>query len=105
MAESATRKIPKLIECRHVDFRHAHRVEDSRLVLQEGRLWVCLQIEGVGKRRFAPGDSGYAGSGAELLRRNVKRFRGGLVFKDHRLVYHSSLGLRVIKKQNIRCRQ
>ena len=26
-------------------------------------------------------------------------FRGGLVFKAHRLLYHSSLGLRVIKKK------
>ena len=30
---------------------------------------------------------------------NVKRFRGGLVFKAHRLLYHSTLGLRVIKKK------
>jgi len=29
----------------------------------------------------------------------VQRFRGGLVFKAHRLVYHSSVGLRVIKKR------
>jgi len=29
----------------------------------------------------------------------VKRFRGGLAFKAHRLVYHSALGLRVIKKR------
>jgi len=29
----------------------------------------------------------------------VKRFRGGLVFKAHRLLYHSTLGLRVIKKK------
>jgi len=29
----------------------------------------------------------------------VKRFRGGLVFKAHRLVYHSTLGLTVIKKK------
>ena len=29
----------------------------------------------------------------------MNRFRGGLVFKAHRLVYHSSLGLRVIKKK------
>ena len=28
---------------------------------------------------------------------NVQRFRGGLVFKAHRLLYHSTLGLRVIK--------
>jgi len=34
-----------------------------------------------------------------LLQRNVKRFRGGLVFKAHRLVYHTTLGLRVIKKK------
>jgi len=27
------------------------------------------------------------------------RFRGGLVFEAHRLVYHSTLGLRVIKKK------
>ena len=30
---------------------------------------------------------------------NVKRFRGGLVFKADRRVYHSSLGSRVIKKK------
>ena len=29
----------------------------------------------------------------------VKRFRGGLVFKAHRLLHHSTLGLRVIKKK------
>ena len=34
--------------------------------------------------------------------RNVKRFRGGLVFKAHRLLYHSTLGLRVIKKKKVR---
>jgi len=29
----------------------------------------------------------------------VQRFRGGLVFKAHRLLYHSTLGLRVIKQK------
>ena len=29
----------------------------------------------------------------------MKRFRGGLVFKAHRLLYHSTLGSRVIKKR------
>ena len=29
----------------------------------------------------------------------MKRFREGLVFKAHRLLYHSTLGLRVIKKK------
>jgi len=32
------------------------------------------------------------------LHRNMQRFGGGLVFKAHRLLYHSTLGLRVIKK-------
>ena len=32
---------------------------------------------------------------------NLWRFRGGLVFKAHRILYHSTLGLRVvIKKKN-----
>ena len=30
----------------------------------------------------------------------MKRFRGGLVFKAHRLSHHSTLGLRVTKKKN-----
>jgi len=34
-----------------------------------------------------------------LLRRNAKRFRGGLVFKAHRLLYHATRGLRVKKKK------
>ena len=29
----------------------------------------------------------------------MNRFRGGLVSKDHRLLYHSTLGVRVIKKK------
>ena len=35
----------------------------------------------------------------QLLGRNVKRFRGGLVFKAHRILYHSTLGSTVIKKK------
>ena len=31
----------------------------------------------------------------------MKRFRGGLVSKAHRWSYHSTLGLRVIKKKKI----
>jgi len=37
----------------------------------------------------------------ELISRNVKRFRGGLVFKAHRLVHHSIPGLRAIKKKRV----
>ena len=35
----------------------------------------------------------------QLLRRNVKRFRGWLVFKAHSLLYRSTLGSRVIQKK------
>ena len=45
------------------------------------------------------GSKSLAGNTPGLLSRNVKRFRGGLVFQAHSLVYHSTLGLRVIKKQ------
>jgi len=41
------------------------------------------------------------GLARELLHRNVQRFRGGLVVKAHRLVYHSTLGSRVIKKKKV----
>ena len=42
------------------------------------------------------------GVGLQLLYRNVQRFRGVLVFKAHRLLYHSTLGLRVITKKRPR---
>ena len=34
-----------------------------------------------------------------LLRRNANQFRGGIVFKTHRLVYRSTLGSGAIKKK------
>ena len=33
------------------------------------------------------------------LFRNVQRFRGGLVFKAHWLLHHSTLGLKVMNKK------
>ena len=35
----------------------------------------------------------------QVLSRNVERFRGGLEFKAHKLVYHSTRGSRVMKKK------
>ena len=35
----------------------------------------------------------------QLLYINVQRFRGGLVFKAHRILYHSTVDSRVIKKK------
>ena len=34
-----------------------------------------------------------------LLSRKVEQFRGGLVFKAHRWLYHSTLGSRIIKRK------
>ena len=42
------------------------------------------------------------GGSEQLLIRNVERFRGGLVFKAHRLLYHSTLGSRVVTKRRRR---
>jgi hypothetical protein len=39
-----------------------------------------------------------------VLRRNVKRLRGGLVFKDHRRLRHSGIGSRVTKRKKRRRR-
>ena len=39
-----------------------------------------------------------ARSKINYLAKCVKRFRGGLVFKAHRLVYHSTLGSRAMNK-------
>ena len=40
-------------------------------------------------------DSGFE----QLLSRNVERFRGGLVSKAHRLLCHSTVGSKAIKKK------
>ena len=60
------------------------------LGIDEGRLfrnsyeapWICV-----------------GGRVRQQLDKNVQRFRGGIVFKAHRLLYHSTEGLRVIKRK------
>jgi len=39
------------------------------------------------------------GGGAGEIKIDVKRFRGGLVFKAHRWLFHSTPGSRVIKQK------
>ena len=58
-----------------------------------------MRVEGLGWRAEGRCIAVQFSTSEQLLRRNVKRFRGGLVFKAHRLVYHSTLGLRIIKKK------
>ena len=48
------------------------------------------------RRGGAPCDDGHRGHDHVLEQHDL--FRGGLVFEAHRLVYHSALGSRVIKK-------
>jgi len=52
-----------------------------------------LQTNSTGQNQDRSNTSG------QLLRRTVKRFRGGLALKAYRLLYHSTLGSRVIKKR------
>ena len=67
----------------------------------------CLQVRVSGSRYGSgiPPQRAFCGTAAggslseQLLRRNVKSLRGGLVGKAHRLVYHSTLGPRVIKRK------
>jgi len=70
--------------------------------------WPLMAPRGVrlsGERRPPvsppPSDSMVAGlcPPVRLESANVKRFRGGLVCKAHGRVYHSTLGLRVIKRK------
>jgi hypothetical protein len=51
---------------------------------------------------FAPVTPYGFGWEENLLHRNEEQFRGGLVFKAHSWLYHSTLGSRVIKKKQRR---
>ena len=73
-------------------------------------LGVCDQEEKRSKRglrdivadaraRCGPDTPNVGQAAAVELSRNVELFRGGLVFKAHELLYHSTLGTRVMKKQ------
>jgi len=71
--------------------RNSDHLPDQLDTLEGSRKCVCVLNGGK-----CGGKTGWIGRGG---RSNVKRFRGGLVFKANRLVYHSTLGLRVIKKE------
>ena len=53
-----------------------------------------LRLWGFGFRSSGP----EFGIEEQILRRDVKRFQGELVFEAHRPLYHSTLGPRVTKK-------
>jgi len=67
-------------------------------------VYVCIFIYNGSRwcrigRRASPCSWSPTSQSPPPLHRNVQRFRGGLVFKAHRLLYLSTLGLGVIKKK------
>ena len=67
-------------------------VEGSRVRVLE--LLVCRFTRRILRLRAVP-----SGTLLDLRTTNVERFRGGLVFKAHRVLCHSSLGSSVIKRR------
>jgi len=69
-------------------------VLERECVLESERERECVCVLARGwSSRAVDADDDVPASG------NVNRFRGGLVFKANRLVYHTTLGLRVIQKK------
>ena len=60
---------------------------------------VCTVSAGASFRTVLQHKTSTLTESVKLLYRNVQRFRGGLVFKAHRPLYHPTLGSRVIKKK------
>ena len=83
-----------------VIFEHPFKINPK----DKTQVRLGCRVQGSGFRVQGSGCRGW-GWQVESRRRlvrehpNMKRFRGGLVFKAHRLVYHSTLGLRVMKKK------
>jgi len=68
--------------------------------------WVCCTNKSPSPNRLATKLEGMASISltrqigySSKTKKNVQRFQGGLVFKAHRLLYHSTQGLSVIKKK------
>ena len=61
-------------------------------------VWFLVQGSGLNVQGFGHRRSGMGGWHlVQLPSTNVKRFRGGLILKAHGLLYHSTLGSRVMK--------
>ena len=73
------------------------RVQSSGFRVQGSGFRV--QSSGLRVQDSATASAKQEGSGFQGVEFGVKWFRGGLVPKAHRLVYHSTLGSRVIKKK------
>jgi len=79
--------------------RPVHQIITMIKWIRTSRLSITLRG---GTSRTSPAPSvrleTCSGSGIRV-KGYVKRFRGGLIFKAHRWLYHSTLGSRVIKKK------
>ena len=79
--------------------RPVHLIISMIMWIRTSRLSIKNSVFTCGGGLGGSGVSG-AGFGVRSLEfRNVHRFRGGLVFQAHRLLCHSTLGFRVIKKK------
>ena len=63
------------------------------ITVQEQLLRKMFKNNVIAKKRFMN----------NFFEKNAKRFRGGLVFKAHRLVCQSTLGWRVMEKKKKKC--
>ena len=62
-------------------------------------MWHCFVLFAASRRETLSDLNRMEMYVEDVLHRDVQRFRGGLVFKEHRRVYHSTLGLRVTMKK------
>ena len=67
-----------------------------------GKWWGRDGVTGNAQRGYQSRARGACADNDKLLRKNVRRLRGDLVFKAHGLLYHSTLGLRAIKTKKQR---
>ena len=77
-------------------------VEQERPTLVRSRV---TKIAPDSQEMKTPGLTVFPGNEEAGFDRTVERFRGGLALKAHRLVYHSTLGSRVIKKKKRKNRE
>ena len=100
-----------------------HSIKVDKLKSFSAKIWVSglgyqgtgpgVRVSGSGFRKWETLGLGFSGRQCEplnlgqafrveeqLLRKNMERFQRGLVFKAHGLLYHPTLGSRVITKND-----
>jgi len=76
-------------------------LERGLILMSEVPLY-CIEYRRLNCPEFRPLPYEVGDDSVQLLYRNEERLRGGLVFKAHRWLYHSTLGSRVKKEEERR---